>query len=144
MRYWSVMVVGVLGGLAVGVQAQIAGLMAQRIGGFGSSFIIHLSGTLFAGIFLWSNGGQKLQEWHTLPWYMLGSGAFGLILHLSIAVTQPRLGATMMITLIIFGQLMAGLLIDHFGWLGSPTRTIDTTRVVGVVALLAGSYLISR
>lgn len=144
MGYWGVILIGVMGGLAVGVQAQIAGAMGQRVGGVSSSFIIHLSGMVFSGIYLFIRGGEKIQEWHTLPWYMLGAGIFGLILYLSINTTLPRLGGTMMITLIISGQLLAGLIMDQFGFFGMDIRQIDTTRAAGVVALLVGSFLIAK
>lgn len=144
MGYWLVILVGVLGGLAVGIQAQIAGAMGQKVGGIASSFIIHLSGMIFSGIFLLFRGGEKIHEWQGLSWYMLGAGIFGLILYLSINVTLPRLGSTMMITLIISGQLIAGLILDQFGLLGTTPRQIDITRSIGVIALLAGSYLIAR
>jgi len=50
----------------------------------------------------------------------------------------------MMIALIISGQLIAGVVIDHFGILGVTARHFDITRVIGVAALLFGSYLIAK
>ena len=144
MGYWLVILIGVSGGIAVGIQAQIAGAMGQQVGGAASSFIIHLSGTIMSGVFLFTRGGEKIQDWYTLPWYMLGAGVFGLILYLSINITLPRLGSTPMITLIISGQLLAGLVLDQFCLLGAYVRHIDATRVIGVVALLVGSYLIAK
>jgi len=49
-----------------------------------------------------------------------------------------------MITLIISGQLLAGLIMDQFGFFGMDIRQIDTTRAAGVVALLVGSFLIAK
>ncbi len=144
MGYWLVILVGMVGGVAVGVQSPIAGAMGQRVGGTASSFIIHVSGMILSGIFLFARGGEKIREWHTLPWYMLGAGIFGLILYQTINITLPRLGSTMMIALIISGQLIAGVVIDHFGILGVTARHFDITRVIGVAALLFGSYLIAK
>jgi transporter family-2 protein len=50
----------------------------------------------------------------------------------------------MMIALIIIGQLITGVVIDHFGWLGVVTRPIDLTRAIGVLALVVGGYLIAK
>ncbi len=136
--------VGLLGGVAVGVQSPIAGAMGQRIGGTASSVIVHLSGLIFSVALLLLRGGEKIRDWRTLPLYMLGAGIFGLILYQTISVTFPRLGGTIMVALIIIGQLTAGLVIDHFGWLGVATRPIDLTRVIGVLVLLAGGYLITK
>jgi len=144
MQIWLVILIGLIGGIAVGVQSPIAGAMGQRVGGVASSFIIHVSGAIFSGLFLFLRGGEKIKDWHTLPWYMLIAGIFGLILYLTINVTLPRLGSTMMVALIIVGQLVAGVVIDHFGLLGVVTRHIDLPRALGVVVLVFGAYLIAR
>lgn len=139
-----VILVGLIGGAAVGVQSPIAGSMGQKVGGTASSFIIHLSGMIISGILLYLRGGEKIRFWNTLPWYMLGAGVFGVILYQTINVTLPRLGSTLMITLIISGQLLLGVIIDHFGWFGVPVHPVSISRVVGLLALLAGGYLIAR
>jgi bacterial/archaeal transporter family-2 protein len=144
MGYWLVILIGLLGGVAVGIQSPIAGAIGKRLGGTASSFIIHLSGTIFSGVLLVLEGGENIRDWHKLPWYMLGAGIFGLILYQTINVTMPRLGTTLMIALIIVGQLLVGIIIDHFGLFGVATRHIDLARILGVVALLIGGFLISK
>jgi transporter family-2 protein len=136
--------IGLLGGAAVGIQSPIAGAMGQKIGGTASSVVVHLSGLIFSVALLLIRGGERIRDWRTLPLYMLGAGFFGLVLYQTINITFPRLGGTIMVALIIIGQLTAGMVIDHFGWLGVATRPIDLTRVLGLVILLAGGYLISK
>ena len=137
-------IIGIVGGIAVGLQSPIAGAMGQRIGGVAGSLIVHVSGTIFSSLLLLSRGGENIRDWRTLPWYMLASGIFGLVVLLAINHTIPRLGAAFSVALIIVGQLAIGLIIDHFGWLGVTQRPIDGARVLAVVLLLAGGYLISR
>jgi len=144
MSIWLVIIIGLIGGVAVGLQAPIGGSMGARIGGTAGSFIIHLGGLIFSGLLLFLRGGERIRDWSTLPWYMLGAGIFGLILYLTISVTQPRLGSAMMIVLIIIGQLLVGVMLDHFGLLGVDVRQIDISRVLGILALIAGAYLIAR
>ena len=62
-----VIIVGLIGGVAVGIQSPIAGAMGQKVGGTASSFIIHLSGMIFSGVFLYLRGGEKIRNWNTLP-----------------------------------------------------------------------------
>lgn len=139
-----VILVGLIGGIAVGIQSPIAGAMGQRIGGTASSVIVHLSGLVLSLILLVFRGGEKIRDWNTLPWYMLGAGVFGLILYQSINITLPRLGATTMLALIIIGQLLTGVLLDTFGWLGVAPRPIEATRIIGIVILLIGAYLVIK
>jgi transporter family-2 protein len=135
---------GLLGGAAVGIQSPIAGAMGQRVGGTSSSVIVHASGLLFSIVLLLLRGGERMRDWRTLPFYMLGAGIFGLILYQTINITFPRLGGTIMVALIIIGQLTAGMVIDHFGWLGVARHPIDLSRVVGMLMLFAGGFLISK
>jgi len=144
LPYIIVILIGLVGGAAVGIQGPIAGAMAQRIGGISSSFIVHLSGMLLSGLLLFIRGGEKIRDWQSLPWYMLFSGAFGVILYLTISVTLPRLGGTLMIALIIIGELLVGVLIDHFGWLGVPVHPANLARGCGLALLLVAVYLIGK
>jgi bacterial/archaeal transporter family-2 protein len=133
--------IGALGGVAVGIQSPIAGAMGQRVGGTAASFIVHVSGAIFSGLLLLARGGENIRDLRTLPWYMLGSGIFGLILYLTLNHTLPRLGAIAAISLIIVGQLITGMLIDHFGWFGGAPRPVDALRLLAAGLLLVGGYL---
>ncbi len=133
--------IGILGGIAVGIQSPIAGSMSQRIGGTASSFVVHVSGAVLSGIILMLRGGEQIRNWRSLPWYMLASGLFGVILYLTLSKTLPRLGATTAIALIIIGQLVVGMLIDQYGLFGVDQRPIDIWRVLATTFLLAGGYL---
>lgn len=144
MVNWWVILIGLLGGVAVGLQAPLAGAMGQRVGGTASSFIIHISGAVFSGLWLLVRGGERIREWRSLPWYMLAAGFFGLILYQTISITLPRLGSTMMVVLIIIGQLVLGVIIDHFGLFGVTQRPVDLLRILGVGALILGGWLIAR
>jgi len=53
-----VYLVGLLGGVAVGIQSPIAGKMGQRVGGTAGSFIVHLGGLIFSGLLLIFRGGE--------------------------------------------------------------------------------------
>ena len=136
--------VGIIGGIAVGIQSPIAGSMSQRIGGSASSFVVHVSGAVLSGIILLLRGGEQIRNWRSLSWYMLASGVFGVILYLTLSRTLPRLGATTALALIIVGQMVVGMLIDHLGLFGVVQRSIDLWKVFATLLLLVGSYLMVR
>ncbi|CAG0989079.1 hypothetical protein ANRL3_02647 [Anaerolineae bacterium] len=144
VQVFLTVVIGIVGGLAVGTQSQVVGSMSQRVGGLAGSFIVHVSGAVLSGMLLLARGGEQIRDWRELSWYMLGSGAFGVVLYLTLSHTLPRLGATAAIALIIIGQLAMGILIDHFGLFGAPIRPVDLSRVAAVVLLIAGGYLMVR
>jgi bacterial/archaeal transporter family-2 protein len=136
--------IGILGGVAVGMQGPIAAQMGQRVGSAASSFVVHVSGAFLSGALLLVRGGENIQSWRSLSWYMLGSGLFGVVLYLTINHTMPRLGATTALALIIIGQLAMGILIDHFGLFGTAIRQLDAWRVVGLAFLVVGGYFVIR
>ncbi|HST90239.1 MAG TPA: DMT family transporter [Ktedonobacterales bacterium] len=139
-----VVLLGVLGGVAVGLQSPIAGAMSQKVGGVASSFIVHVGGAIISGILLVVRRGEQIGQWRDLSWYMLGAGVFGVVLYLTLSQTFPRLGATAALTLIIVGQLLTGIVIDQFGLFGGGVRPIGASRALGALVLLGGAYLVLR
>ena len=135
---------GVLGGVAVGVQGPIVSQMSQRIGTMAGAFVVHVSGAIISGALLLALGGENIRNWRSLSWYMFLSGSFGVILYLTLNQTMPRLGATTALALIIIGQLVMGILIDQFGLFGVPVRPVDLMRLAGASLFIAGGYLIVR
>jgi transporter family-2 protein len=76
------------------------------------------------------------------PWWMWTGGFFGAAFILMAVIATPVLGAALMLSSSIVGQLSAALIIDHFGWFGATVIPISTTRVIGVVFLAVGVILI--
>lgn len=139
-----VLLVGLIGGVAIGFQGPLSSLISQRLGMIESVFIIHLGGTLVALVPLLFMRGGRLAGWQQLPWYALGAGAFGLVLISAISYTIPRLGAATTITLVVAGQLIVALLLDHFGLLGMAVRPFQLSRLVGIAVVFAGVWLLVR
>lgn len=137
-----ILAIGLLGGVAVGMQSPIAGAMSARVGGAASSFIVHVSGALISGVLLLLRGGEQIGQWRSLSWYMLGSGVFGVVLYMTLSYTLPRIGATAAVLCIIVGQLLTGIAIDTFGLFAVAQRPLDGSRVLGLLVVFVGAYLI--
>ncbi len=137
-------IIGLLGGVAVGLQGPLASLMSQRIGTMGSVFIIHFGGAVMAGAVLLAMGAGSLGAWRSVPWYALGAGVFGLVVLSAVSYTIPRIGAATTVTLIVVAQLILSTLLDHFGLLGTSVRPIDLPRVIGMAVLFLGTWLMVR
>jgi len=139
-----IILVGLIGGVAVGLQSPLASMISQRLGLFESVFIVHIGGALIALIPLLIYDGGKLAEWRSVPWYALGAGIFGLVVIGSISYMIPRVGIAAAITTIVAGQLLVGMVLDHFGLLGAAGRSLDATRVFGLAVVLVGVWLTVR
>jgi transporter family-2 protein len=136
-----IILIGLAGGVAVGIQSPLASMISQRLGLFESVLIVHLGGAVVALIPLLIYGGGKLGQWRSLPWYTLGAGIFGLIVIGAISYMIPRIGVAAAITTIVAGQLLVGTILDYFGLLGAVEKTLDPARVIGLVVVLVGVWL---
>ena len=132
---------GLLGGIAVGLQGPLASLMSQKIGTLESVFFIHLGGTLAALIPLIFYGGRNLSRWREVPWYALGAGALGLIVIAAMSFMVPRVGVAPAVVLIVAGQLLVSVVLDHYGLLGAHPRPLDSTRVLGLLLVFLGVWV---
>jgi transporter family-2 protein len=136
-----IILIGLAGGIAVGLQSPMASMLTQRMGIFESVFIVHVGGAVIALIPLLFYGGGKLSQWRSVPWYTLGAGVFGLIVIAAISYMIPRVGVATSITAIVAGQLLVSIILDHFGLLGMAVKPLDVTRVIGIAVVLFGVWL---
>ena len=136
-----IILIGLAGGIAVGLQSPMASVITQRLGMFESVFIVHVGGAIIALIPLLYYGGGKLAQWRSLPWYTLGAGVFGLIVIGAISYMIPRIGVAGAITTIVAGQLLVSTVLDQFGWLGAMERPMDPARAIGLAVVLVGVWL---
>ena len=136
-----IILIGLAGGVAVGLQGPLASMISQRLGILESVFIVHVGGALIALFPLLFLGGGKLAEWKQLPWYALIAGAFGLVVISAISYTLPRVGVAAAIITIVAGQLLVSTILDHYGLLGAMVRPLDSTRAFGLAVVLFGVWL---
>jgi len=136
-----IILIGLAGGAAVGLQSPMASMISQRLGIFESVFIVHFGGAIIALLPLLFYGGGRLSQWRSMPWYTLAAGIFGLIVIGAISYMIPRVGIAASITTIVAGQLLVGVLLDHWGLLGVSVRPLDLTRVLGLAVVLVGVWL---
>jgi bacterial/archaeal transporter family-2 protein len=139
-----VVFIGMMSGIAVGLQSPLASMITQRLGMLESIFIIHIGGAILIAIPLIIVGGGNLGNWRSLPWYALLAGSMGLIVVGGVSFMIPRVGVATSITLIIAGQLVISSILDHYGLLGVDIRHMDVPRILGLVIVFIGAWLTVR
>ena len=137
-------IVAVIGGISVALQAQMMGLLDKSIGTLEAVFITYAGGGLLIALIMIFMRGGNLGAWQSVPWYAYSSGALGLVIVGAIGYSAPRLGLVATFTIIVSCQFMIAALIDHFGLLGATIRPIDLPRLLGISLLLAGIWLTIR
>lgn len=76
------------------------------------------------------------------PLWMWAGGAFGVCFVALAVVLLPRLGASGFVALALAGQVIASMMLDHFGLFGLVEKQLTVSRALGAVLLIGGVVLI--
>jgi transporter family-2 protein len=91
------------------------------------------------GLTGWHHGVlDGLKSVHPL---LLTAGGLGACLVFAIALMLPEVGARAMFITLIAGQVFGGMILSHYGWLGSPVQRISATNVFGALIMIGGVVL---
>jgi transporter family-2 protein len=71
-------------------------------------------------------------------------GLLGAVYVLLTIAIGPRLGAAALLALVVTGQMVAAMVLDHNGWLGFAQHSINLWRLLGAALLVTGTVMILR
>lgn len=74
---------------------------------------------------------------------LLTAGALGAMLVFAIAWLIPEVGAASLFMALLAGQVIGGIVLSHFGWLGSPVEPVTLMKIVGVALMLGGAAIVT-
>jgi len=134
----------VVAGVGVSIQAPLSSILNQRIGQIESVFIVHLGGTVVAGIILLVLGGGNMRAWREAPWYTWLAGVLGLVVIASLNIAIVRLGSAATTVVMVTVNMALGAILDHFGWLGLEVRPLTLPRIAGMLVMGLGAWLVVR
>ncbi len=140
--FWVML--GIVGGMAVGTQAAVNAALGRNIGVLETAFLSFLVGATCLGIMVATVGRGHLAAVTSVPWWQWLGGVLGGFYVLVIVMNVPRFGVASTITMIIVGQMLMGLLIDHFGLFGVTHAPVTLSRVGGVLLMGAALALFFR
>ena len=74
----------------------------------------------------------------------VAGGFYGAGFVAVLAYAAPRLGISVALTAAIASQLVAALVVDHFGLFGVRVEPVTVGKVVGVALVIAGAVVVRR
>ncbi len=138
-------------GLQLALQAPINNRLGDRVGRLAAALVSNTVGTsilvvAFAVVLATGNiggtaGPSGLLE---VPAWQLVGGFIGAIWVAVSAITVGRIGAGVVASAAITGQLICSLFVDQFGWVGVEQEPITVLRLVGAALLVTGTALVAR
>jgi len=136
----------VFGGAATALQAPTNAKMMTAVGSpVNAAFVSFAVGTAALGILaVVLQTRPDMAASRALPWYAWVGGLYGAVFVVAAAWGVPKLGVATTITLMVAGQLLLSLVLDHFGVMDVPKQPMNLGRIAGVALVLIGVLLVRR
>ena len=135
--------IGLLLPLQVGINTELSQRLSSTVA---ASFFSFAVGTIGLMIYFWVSRDPwpSLNTVTTLPkWLWLG-GLIGAFAVFGSIISGPKIGLLSLVALVLTGQLLASLIMDHNGWFGFPVRELSLGRISGSALLLIAVILIHK
>ena len=129
-------------GIAVSFQAAINSQMAAAVGANSvvAALVSFLCGTCALAVIAFVRGGLRkaLAALPQQPLWKFSGGFLGAAFIFCTVVLVPRIGILNMVVLVIAGQLLTSMAIDHFGLVNVAMRKVSPIRLAGAAVMIAG------
>jgi bacterial/archaeal transporter family-2 protein len=144
---WVLLPVALAAGMVLPVQFAVNSHLRNFVGGpvgaAAASFIVG-SVALAAAVLVVQRSLPEPGSVTSAPWWAWTGGLLGAFFVLASIILTPRLGAATTIGLILTGQVLASIVIDHFGLIRVPIHEASLPRILGAVLIVAGVIIVQR
>lgn len=146
----NAIIIGGLGafatGLAISLQSYLSGRAGALVGPFKTGLWTNILGGVLAGVFLLlvKVFGEKASTNIPINTFMmiLISGALGILIITGIAFSIDLAGVAAGGAAIFLGQMVLSVVADNMGWGGTEPIPLDFRRILGLVIMFVGVYLL--
>ncbi len=87
----------------------------------------------------------SLSQLSEIPLYAwLVGGVLGAAYIFILITTAPRLGMATVVGLVVLGQMLMAMVMDHYGWMGLSIHTFNWKRLAGAALMIVGLLMIRK
>ena len=133
-----------IGGITLSAQSAINGTFSRKAGTIETTFLTFFTGTMFLTIFILFFGSGNLLGILEAPKWQLSAAFLGTMYLLLTVMAVPRIGVIATSIAGISGQLVIGVIIDHFRWFNSLVIEIDIKRMFALLFMFISLYFIYK
>ena len=131
-----------LGGMAIAAQSAINGTLSMRTDVVTTAWLTNVVASVILLLLVIFFEPSQTATMFSVPSWQLAGALFGNFSMVAIVIAVPRIGTAATIVAIIAGQIIMGLVVDHFGWFGNTQIVLDYKRVAAIALLAGALYLI--
>jgi transporter family-2 protein len=144
MQHFFLYLLALGAGVSVATQQVLNGSLRTALGSPAWAGLISYAGGLITMIVAVIALGERVPSWimASVPLYAWSGGVFGAAFILLAILLLPSLGAATLFALVIAGQVLAAVTLDHLGAFGLTPHPVGAARLAGAVLLIAGVVLI--
>jgi transporter family-2 protein len=130
------MFLGVILAVHLAMNGKVGSVLNNARVGNALFWCIGAMGAIAIGLTGWQSGALgPLKQVNPI---LLTAGVMGACLVFAIAWLIPQVGAGAVMITLLAGQVLGGLIMSHYGWLGSPVQPVTLTKIAGVVVMIGG------
>ncbi|MBR4829601.1 MAG: DMT family transporter [Muribaculaceae bacterium] len=142
--FWQLMAIisGCLSASITGAYAQLSNIVGNPVQATTVAFFV---ATMILLLFCTCLGKTQLigkAFSRSYPWWMWTGGLCGAVIVFGNAWLVPKVGVGVFVMALLVGQLALSMLMEHYGWLGAPRKSITWVKIIGILLMLAGVALI--
>jgi len=145
MSYWPHLMAALVGAgltIQVGMNATVRMTIGSPVLAAIVNFVVGLTALVLLAV---ASGARIVPgSVPAVPAWAWFGGLLGAAYVAATTVLGPKLGAASFLALTLAGQMVAALLVDHYGVIGFPQSPLTPTRLLGTALLVAGVLLIMR
>lgn len=132
----------ILIGVLITIMVSFNGVLESHIGNLLAVLVIHLVGLISISLLL-TLRKERPGIKKGIPAYLYTGGAIGILLVLVNNICFSNLGASLTLSLGVFGQLLLSAIIDHFGLLGMNVYKFQIKKLIGFSIILTGIIIMT-
>jgi transporter family-2 protein len=143
---WLIILLAVLGGAGMALQAPTNALLAHPLGSaLSAALVSFIIGSAALAVLAGFAGGRiDSAGLRSLPWYAWLGGLYGAFFVAVAAYGAPRIGVGALFTAAVAGQVLMAVTLDQLGALGLAHHPASALRLAGVALVIGGAVLVQR
>lgn len=108
------------------------------------SFAVGTAGLFIYTLVVSRTEFAAIRQASQVHWSVWLAGILGAFYVSTVIILTPRLGASLTFSLVVAGQLIMAVILDHIGAFGIQAHPFNGFRLAGILLITAGVFLIRR